>query len=544
MLRHRISPGSFEPVKETMHENTSRARLVLLLCISLLVLAPMLLYPPGRDQGMFAYAGHLVLNGAVPFRDFWDTKPPAIYYVYALSEFLFGYSMHAVRWLDLFWQIATAAALFRISRRISKSDCVAVITALLYVCAYASRGWWNTAQPDDFLNLPMAVAVLLLMRSLDQERILWLSLVEGILVGIAFYFRYPMGVMLAVSMAVVLVGKGRNAVTLGALTSMAGGFILVVGGYALYLRVSGAWGEFLYTEFTWAREYGRVGAAPSTAAGLLHLGDIFSSHFSFVSLAILALISYAWAVKTGPCGLRVNLIALWALAALANLYVQNKFYIYHFAPLAAPLSIGASFALAFPFERNNPPLLKRVAVLALALVVAIPLLAVNKRYNLYCMEVYGDSVRAIAARLLGGKELRDYYMNVRFTSDDFSLPADFVVADYIRNNTGPDEPVFIWGCETLVYYLANRENVSRFIHNFPLRCEWTPDRFGSELLNSLAGDRPRYFLIVRNDPAWWATGTHEDSMKSMQRYPGIERFLSENYLFDRSIEDFLIFRRR
>ena len=525
-------------------KNTSPVKLLLLVGLALFVMLPTLIYPPGRDQGMFAYAGHLVLKGAVPFRDFWDTKPPAIYYIYALSEFLFSYSIHAIRWLDLFWQVATAAVLFQITRRIAKSDDVAVIAGLIYVSAYASRGWWNTAQPDDFLNLPLAVAVLLLLRSLDRERILFLSFAEGILVGAAFYLKYPMGLMLAVCMVVLLVGKGRSRRTFGGLACMVGGFVLCVGSYAVYLYLTGAWREFLYTEFTWAREYGRVGAPPHTVSGLLHLGDIFSSHFSFVSLAILALISYAWAATTRSPGLRINLIALWALAALMNLYIQNKFYIYHFAPLAAPLSIGASSALAFPFRKHHAQPLRRVAVLVLVLVVAIPLLTVNSRYNVYCMQVYRDSARALADRLLKRRDLNDYYMNVRFTSDDFSLPADLVVADYIKHTTRPDETVFIWGCETLVYYCAGRPHVSRFIHNFPLRCNWSPDRYGDELLASLVRGRPKLILIVRNDPAWWATGTRDDSLRSLGRYPGIEKFIAGNYIFDRGIEDFLIFRRR
>ena len=86
-----------------MHDHPRHTLLApaLILGLSCLVLAPTVLYPWGRDQGMFAYAGHLVRGGAVPFRDFWDTKPPAIYYVYALAEAVFGYTMRAVRLLDL-----------------------------------------------------------------------------------------------------------------------------------------------------------------------------------------------------------------------------------------------------------------------------------------------------------------------------------------------------------------------------------------------------------------------------------------------------------
>ena len=113
----------------------------MLVVISVLILVPTLIYPFGRDQGIFGYAGHSVLRGGVPFRDFWDPKPPALYYVYALAELFFGYSMSSVRVLDFIWQAATAALIFALARRLSGSGRAACAAGLLYILAYASRGW-------------------------------------------------------------------------------------------------------------------------------------------------------------------------------------------------------------------------------------------------------------------------------------------------------------------------------------------------------------------------------------------------------------------
>ncbi|MCX6356066.1 MAG: glycosyltransferase family 39 protein [Candidatus Aureabacteria bacterium] len=527
----------------TDHPRTPHRAFLLLMGLSLLIMAPMVIYPCGRDQGMFGYTGRMVLHGAVPFRDFWDPKPPAIYYTYALGELLFGYSMIAVRVLDILWQLAVAAVLFHITRRLSKNNLQAVVAGLLYVVSYASRGWWNTAQPDDFLNLPAALGILFFMMALERQRIAWLSVMIGMLAGAAFYFRYPMGALLAVFMCVILVVQGMNRRTVGAIVAMGGGFVLLAGGYALYLYLAGAWGKFFYTEFIWTRGYTGLGGTPRTFAGVVHLVDILHSHFSVVGLIFLALPTYLWAIKRDARDIRVQLIALWVLVALVNLYLENKFYIYHFAPLLAPLAIGASGVVSVPFETRRRLGLRTSCGLFVLCVVLASLAVVNTRYGIYCLQTYRDSVDALAGKLLGGKGLDDYYMNVRFTSDDFSLPADRVVARYLDEHTRPDETVFIWGCETLVYYLAQRRAVSPFIHNFPFRCPWTPDRFGVELLSALSREKPDYFLVVRNDPTWWATGTHEDSLGALRRYPQIEMFLVENYSFETSIEDFLIYKR-
>ncbi len=41
------------------------------------------------DSTIFAYAGQLVRQGLLPYRDFWDNKPPLIFYTEALAYALF-----------------------------------------------------------------------------------------------------------------------------------------------------------------------------------------------------------------------------------------------------------------------------------------------------------------------------------------------------------------------------------------------------------------------------------------------------------------------
>lgn len=520
---------------DPMKNHTLRPLLApaLLIGISFIILAPTSLYPWGRDQGMFAYAGHLVRGGAVPFRDFWDTKAPAIYYVYACAELIFGFSMRAVRMFDIAWQCATAAVLFAIARRSAGGNRTGFAAGMLYVLAYASRGWWNTAQPDDFLNLPVALAVLFALKARARGPSPGLLFAAGALAGVAFWFRYPMGLMAAACAATVWRGSLRESWRERAAAGI--GFAVIAGGYGLYLRAGGAWGEFVYAEFVWARAY----AALEGEGGPLHLGEFLRSHVSVAALGLLALAGAARACRSGRPGAPAALGALWAAIALANLYLGNKFYVYHYAPLLAPLAIAAAWMAAVPFERAVPPFRRAVAAVAVLCACAASWYLVNPRYNAYCLQTYADTVRAMTA----GGDLDRYYMNIRFTSDDYSLPADMAVARYLREKTSPGDAVFIWGCETTVYALAGRRCASRFIHNFPFLCGWTPARFGDELLGSLVREQPKYLLLVRNDPAWWATGTREDSFGALRRYPALERYIAGHYHREAAVEDFLILAR-
>lgn len=46
--------------------------------------------PIERDEGSYAYMGQLVMKGEVPYRDFYEMKPPALYYTYGVLSALSG----------------------------------------------------------------------------------------------------------------------------------------------------------------------------------------------------------------------------------------------------------------------------------------------------------------------------------------------------------------------------------------------------------------------------------------------------------------------
>ena len=57
--------------------------------------------PLQTDTGMWAYLGGRILDGALPYRDLWESKPPGIYYTFALVEWLSGIGRDGpLFWLD------------------------------------------------------------------------------------------------------------------------------------------------------------------------------------------------------------------------------------------------------------------------------------------------------------------------------------------------------------------------------------------------------------------------------------------------------------
>ncbi|MDP4158063.1 MAG: hypothetical protein Q8929_20775, partial [Bacillota bacterium] len=54
------------------------------------VFLPLMTGVPDRDSGAFLHIGQRVIEGAIPYRDIWDHKGPAVFYIDALGLYLSG----------------------------------------------------------------------------------------------------------------------------------------------------------------------------------------------------------------------------------------------------------------------------------------------------------------------------------------------------------------------------------------------------------------------------------------------------------------------
>src|SRR6185503_20182226 len=57
----------------------------IVLALSVLVQANPATRLPGRDNGFYLYIGEQIVHGKLPYRDAWESKPPAIFYLNALA---------------------------------------------------------------------------------------------------------------------------------------------------------------------------------------------------------------------------------------------------------------------------------------------------------------------------------------------------------------------------------------------------------------------------------------------------------------------------
>jgi hypothetical protein len=126
---------------------------------------------------------------------------------------------------------------------------------------------------------------------------------------------------------------------------------------------------------------------------------------------------------------------------------------------------------------------------------------------------------------------------------DYNLGADRAVARELRSRTRGDAPVFVWGFEPAIYWLAERRPASRFIYNVPQRTSWEQGRARSELMNELRAHKPAAIVVQRNDTFGVVTGNSLDSRGELANFAALQALVDTHYELVATVEDFDVYLR-
>ena len=517
-----------------------------LLVAGVAILSPLLTYPFGRDQGVFAAAADILARGGAPYRDFWDVKPPGIFYAYWASFALFGRSTPAPRAFDILWTLATAAVIWSLGRRLAapwerrRLACIASLcAAFFFLLRYvAGNSFWNTTQADGFASLPLCLAIVALIGA-EERKHSRLAIACGACIALAVLFKLTLGVFLLLPVLAALLSpqepvRRRVGRALCYLLGCAG--VLAIAAAALWR--AGALGDAVDVLVRWNAQYSRLRPPlPMTSSPLNQTVRFLLGlpHQWLFFVGVLALIGAVdLAIRPESARLRW-LLPTWAVVLIASVWAQGKFYTYHWLPVLPPLCLLAAQGLRSLgyLIRGAMPARSARAVSSLGVLVVLALAA----------GAYWSALNWPLRYLSGGISCSVFTQRYdRY--GDFSLLADKQVAAFIRGETSPDDTIFIWGFEPLIYAYADRPPASRFIYTVPLVTDWSPPEWRAELIQDLERKPPRVIAVVHNDILPWMTGRFDDSATQLAGYPELTDFIKRNYQFQRRLEDFDLWRLR
>ena len=248
-------------------------KVVLFLLLSLLLfLTAILMFPgnpmdnlPGRDNGVFLYGGQQILQGKVPYLDFWDHKGPLIHYINALGLFLGGGSRWGVWGVEFLFLFFAGWGIFQVASAQWGGMAGLIALAAWGYGIFVGGSYYHFHDlnyTESYSLLFNVFSVYVWIKALRSQKNDWHYILIGILAGFSFLLRpNNIGVHVAIVLTVVIDGlKSKSFAALMRKLVMLGfgGFIVLVG-CVLYFYQMNAVPELLDSVIVYNMAYRRSG---------------------------------------------------------------------------------------------------------------------------------------------------------------------------------------------------------------------------------------------------------------------------------------------
>jgi hypothetical protein len=476
-----------QPKHQKNHNRYWSWVVILIVILSAAVIRIHLLEVPlERDEGEYAYAGQLMLQGIPPYDQVYNMKMPGIYAAYAVIMAVFGQTHSGIHSGLLIMNAATTMLLFLLGGRLF--DTVTGITAAaafaLFSLGQPVQGIFANA--EHFVILPALGGILLLVYKKESKNLLIL-LTGGMLLGLGFLMKQHGAAFVAFAGLYVLINELRRKplewkpffLRLSVFSfSVLLPFVIT----CIILWQAGVFEKFRFWTFDYAREY--VSAVP-LSAGISNLkrnvSQIMGSSLLLWGLAGFGLTALAWDRHVRRHALFAAGFFLFSFLAICPGFYFRPHYFILFLPGAALLSgIGAG-SLYRIFSRNSAPLaIKAVPVL---LIVGMVFHGIWQQRNFLFLMGPVQASRST------------YGLN--------PFPESLEIARFLRDQTEETDRIAVVGSEPQIYFYSKRRSATGYVYTYALM-EVQPFalKMQQEMIREIEAGNPR-FLIYVNIPTSW-----------------------------------------
>ena len=464
--------------------NITKTLLWLILAVAVLLVVivriRLLDFPLERDEGEYAYAGQLMLQGTPPYQLAYNMKMPGVYVAYALIMAIFGQTTAGIHLGLIMVNIATAVLVFFLAKRVG-DFAGAVIASSVYILLSVSPAMLGMAgHATHFVLLPAVAGLLALLRALERNEKTTLFL-SGFLFGLAFLMKQH-GVFFGLFGGLYLIGfdwktlpaSWKRVAVRGALYSA--GAILPFGLLCLWLVCAGVFDTFWF----WTVSYGR-------------------QYVSQVPLAVAAKLfpaSFAGVLQSGP------LLWLLAGAGIILLTLRWKAYRYRFFLTGLLLFSFLAICPGFYFREHYFILLLPVISLWVGLAVSWAL-SIEGRKGIVTLLLFtfacGQAVysqRDFMFHLSPDEACRAVYGANPF-------PEAVKIAEYIKQHASKDATIAVLGSEPEIFFYSKLKSSTGHIYTYGLM---EPQPYAltmqQQMIREIEAAKPEYIVFVNISTSW------------------------------------------
>ena len=439
--------------------------------------------PLERDEGEYAYAGQLILQGVPPYKLAYNMKFPGTYAAYAAIMSIFGQTITGIHLGLLVVNAGTIILIFLLGRQLANSV-VGLAAGMSYAVLSVSPSVLGFAgHATHFVLLPVLGGALLLLKAANRQAFGSLF-ASGTLFGIGVLMKQP-AVFFALFGAVYLVSHNlrrrfRLRKILLRTLIFGAGVILPLGITCLLLWRIGVFDRFWFWTIDYARQYGTLVPFSQAPRFLFYSAkEVILPGWPIWTLAGIGLVAGLSKPQTRP--ITVFLLTFLFFSALA---VCPGFYfrLHYFILVLPAISLLAGVAInrLSDLSVDRFIVIRFISILILGFAVAWPMLAERK--------FLFEASPAAASRMI---------------YPESPFPESIRIAEYVRTHTTQDDTIAVLGSEPQIYFYSNRHSATGYIYTYGLM---EPQKYAGQMQQEMIRDieraRPKFLISVVMPDSW------------------------------------------
>ncbi len=457
--------------------------LVLIIILVYIIRSKFSMIPFERDEGAYGYYGKLLLEGKIPYKDFYEQKFPGNFYFFALMVSLFGDTVKGLHLGFTYLNIITIVFIYFTAKKLF-SPTSGVISAITFAIVSLTPNLSGfTIQSEHGVAFFSSLGFLLYAYANSVKK-WYMYLFMGVAFSCAFMVKTS-GMFLVLWGGLILIinfffDKQKKYIDLfKTIGFYSAGVFSVIGILFLIIYLKGAFHEMLFWTFEIPKNY--VSKVPFEEG---------KKYFGYTKDAILMNYKFLWYHAILAVGLifiksinfKTKLFAL-TLAFFSSMMIVPGFYFYghYWIQLIPGLSIlaGLSFHCIISLFKSfklDSPYIKYIYL------------------SLFCILTYSHLNKLSAYYFHPNYEriLRSVYGNNPF-------PESMEVANWINANSKPEDEIVLMGSEPQVYFYTKKHCPSRhayfaaIVDNIPQHKEWQ-----REFVKDVEKAKPKYFVFYNH----------------------------------------------
>ncbi len=437
--------------------------------------------PLERDEGEYAYAGQLILQGIPPYELAYNMKLPGTYYAYAAGMAVFGQTISGIHMLLLAVNAVTIVFVFLLGRKLFGTTAGLVACASYGLMSVSTAVVGMAAHATQFVVLFAVPGTLLLWKAVAScsRRTIFFS---GLMFGLAFLMKQP-GICFGVfGAAFLFYGAAWSKAIFtrdfaATITVYVTGFVLPFAFFCLACEIAGDFSRFWFWTFAYASHYA---SGVSFSDGMAHLNEYIYNQISFFAgFLILAGAGLVVALGNKKGRLEIRFATGFLFFSFLGTTPGLFFRAHYFVVLLPALAIATGLAV----ESLQAGLKKNFKLIPLLLFAGVM--------------AWGIRVQAWAFFRLPPPVL------FRAIYGDNPFVESITVAQYIREHSRPDARVAVIGSEPQIYFYANRHSATGYIYTYALM---EPQPFASAMQRDMIGEieaaKPEFIVQVAYKYSW------------------------------------------